>query len=191
MGALDGRRVAVVGSAGPLGQAAIAAFEAEGAVVTAADPGADGDATIAVEQAIATLSGLDVLVNLTTPDGPSKPAAEVGRDDWERTVKTTLQAARTSNQAAFRHMSAHGGGLIVNHADQSAEFGVPGRALASAAAQAVVALTNASAGAWQGSDVRVNVLQPGLFSDPATSVVPTLVFLATGAAQLHGKTLQC
>ncbi len=88
-------------------------------------------------------------------------------------------------------MAAHGGGLIVNYADQSADVGVPVQALASAAAQAVVALSNASAGAWHGTGVRINVIQPGLTTDPAAGVVPTLVFLASGGAQLHGKTAPC
>jgi 2-keto-3-deoxy-L-fuconate dehydrogenase len=191
MGALDTKRVAVVGSAGPLGDATVATFEREGAVVAKADARADGDATSAVEQAIAALGGLDVLVNLTAPGEAPKPAADVDRDDWERVVKATVRAARTSNQAAFRHMSTHGGGLILNRADQSAELGMPGQALASAAAQAVVALSNASAGAWRGSGVRINVFQPSFGADPVTSVVPTLVFLASGSAALHGRTVPC
>jgi NAD(P)-dependent dehydrogenase (short-subunit alcohol dehydrogenase family) len=191
MGVLDGRRVAVVGSRSALGVAAVSALEAEGALVAAADADAGGDATAGVEQAIATLGGVDVLLNLTAPEAPAKPSVEVGRTEWESIFKTTVRTARTSNQAAFRHMAAHGGGHIVNHADQSAEFGIPGYALACAAAQAVVALSNASANAWHGTGVRINVVQPGLASDRATSVVPTIVFLAAGGASLHGKTVPC
>lgn len=191
MGALDGKRIVVVGTDGALRSTAAIALEAAGASVAVVDVSHDGDTTAGVEAAIGNLGGLDVLANLTVPTQTPTASAEVTRTQWEQVFKATVRAARTSNQAAFRHMSANGGGLVVNHADQSAEFGLPGQALASASQQAVVALSGASAGAWHGSGVGMTVLQPGVFSDPATSVVPTLVFLASGAAPLHGRTVPC
>lgn len=190
MGLPEHSRVVIVEADGALGAATRTACEQTGAAVVAVEAGPTGDTTAAVEAAIADLGGIDVLLNLTGSGAGVLPAADAGRDDWERMVKRTVRAARTSNQAAFRHMVDAGGGAIVNVCDHAAETGPSGRALASAAAQAVVALSNASAGAWFGTGVRINVAQPAAHSDVG-AVVAVLLFLAGGDAALHGRTMAC
>jgi NAD(P)-dependent dehydrogenase (short-subunit alcohol dehydrogenase family) len=187
----EGLRVAVVDADGALGAPAVAALREAGASVAPVAVTADGDATAGVDGAIATMGGLDVLANLTVPRTGAMPALDVTRDDFDSIFKTALRTTRTSNQAAFRHLSASGGGLVVNHAEMAGESGVAGRALPAAIAQAVVAWTRAAAGAWFFQGVRVNVFQPGAGSNLERSVIPTLLFLVSGEATVHGLTISC
>ena len=124
------------------------------------------------------------------PAAPS-PSLDITHDDWEAVFKTYVRTARTSNQAAFRHMTEAGSGHIINYADIGAENGAPGEALAATAAQAVVAWTRAAGGAWLFQGVRINVFQPGMMANLERQVIPTLVFLAAGEAPVHGVTVSC
>jgi NAD(P)-dependent dehydrogenase (short-subunit alcohol dehydrogenase family) len=189
--ALDGLRVAVVDAEGRLGAPAVAALTGAGASVAAVAVDANGDATAGTEAAIAALGGLDVLANLTAPTSGAVPAVDVTRGDFDTIFKVVLRTARTSNQAAFRHLAAAGGGHVINHAEMAGELGESGRALPAAIAQAVVAWSRAAAGAWFFQGVRVNVLQPGAGASVERSVLPTLLFLAGNDATVHGLTVSC
>jgi NAD(P)-dependent dehydrogenase (short-subunit alcohol dehydrogenase family) len=191
MSRLEGMRVAVVDADGPLGAPAVAALRDAGASVARVDVAKDGDATEGVERAIAELGGLDVLANLTVPREGAMPAIDVGRADFDGIFKTCLRTARTSNQAAFRHMTAAGGGHVVNHAEMVGETGEAGRALPATVAQATVAWSRAAAGAWFLQGVRMNIFQPGAGADVSKTVIPTLLFLLGGEATLHGTTVTC
>jgi NAD(P)-dependent dehydrogenase (short-subunit alcohol dehydrogenase family) len=191
MQTLDGMRIAVVDAEGALGAPAVAALTAAGAAVAPVALEVDGDATAGVERAIATLGGLDVLANLTKPTSGDMPALEVARADFESLFKRCLRTTRTSNQAAFRHMTASGGGHVVNHAEMAGEIGESGRALPATVAQAVVAWSRAAAGAWFFQGVRVNIFQPNAGASMSKTVIPTLMFLLGGDAALHGTTVTC
>jgi 2-hydroxycyclohexanecarboxyl-CoA dehydrogenase len=191
MGTLDAKRIAVVDADGPLGAPAVAAFRAAGAAVAPVAVDAGGDATEGVDRAVGELGGIDVLANLAKPAGASIAALDITHDDWEAVFKVHVRTARTSNQAAFRHMIQAGGGHIINYADIGAEDGAPGEALAASAAQAVVAGTRAAGGAWLFQGVRTNIFQPGMMANLERQVIPTLVFLAGGDAPVHGVTISC
>ena len=191
MATLEAKRIAVVNIDGPFGAPVHQALRDAGASVATVVVGTDGDATEGVERAIEELGGLDVLANLSKPTTLDKPAAEVSRADFEGAFKLWLRAARTSNQAAFRHMSASGGGHVINHAEMAAELGEAGRALPATIAQAIVAWSRAAAGAWFFQGVRVNIFQPGSGAHMERNVIPTLLFLMSGDATLHGQTLSC
>jgi 3-oxoacyl-[acyl-carrier protein] reductase len=152
---------------------------------------ASGDATDGVDRAVAQLGGIDVLANLTKPSGATIAAVDITHDDWEAVFKAHVRTARTSNQAAFRHMTEAGSGHVINYADIAAENGAPGEALAATAAQAVVAWTRAAGGAWLSQGVRTNIFQPGMMANLERQVIPTLVFLAAGVAPVHGVTISC
>ena len=191
MSTFDGLRIAVVDAEGPLGAPTMAALTAAGAAVAPVTIAADGDATAGVERAIAELGGLDVLANLTKPTAGAMPALDIGRADFEAVFKTCLRTARTSNQAAFRHMSVAGGGHVINHAEMSGELGESGRALPATVAQAVVAWTRAAAGAWFFQGIRVNIFQPGMGANLERTVLPMLLFLIGGDAPIHGVAVSC
>ena len=191
---LEGLRVAVVDADGPLGAPAVAALREAGASVAAVSVAADGDTTDGVERAIAELSGLDVLANLTKPAEGAKPAVEVTRADFDNMFKRCLRATRTSNQAAFRHFTSgasDGGGHVVNHAEAAGELGEAGRALPATVAQAVAAWSHAAAGAWFFQGVRVNIFQPGSGANLDGAVLPTLLFLVGGDAKVHNTVVSC
>ena len=191
MTALDGIRIAVVDADGPLGALGVAAFTAAGAAVAPVSVDATGDAMDGVDGAVAELGGIDVLANLAKPAGGTIAALDITHDDWEAVFKAHVRTARTSNQAAFRHMTEAGSGHIINYADIGAENGAPGEALAATAAQAVVAWTRAAGGAWLFQGVRTNIFQPGMMANLERQVIPTLVFLAAGVAPVHGVTVSC
>jgi NAD(P)-dependent dehydrogenase (short-subunit alcohol dehydrogenase family) len=189
--AFDGLRIAVIDADGPLGAPAVAALRDAGAAVAPIALSADGDATADVERAIADLGGLDVLANLTKPKGGDIPALDVSRAHFDMLFKSCLRATRTSNQAAFRHMSPAGGGHVINHAEMAGELGEAGRALPATVAQAVVAWSRAAAGAWFFRGVRVNVFQPSAGANLDRAVLPMLLFLIGGEATVHGVTVSC
>jgi NAD(P)-dependent dehydrogenase (short-subunit alcohol dehydrogenase family) len=188
---LGGSRVAVVDAEGTLGAPAVAALLEAGASVAPVVVAANGDATAGVDTAIATLGGLDVLANLTVPRARAMPALDVRREHFDTIFKGALRTARSSNQAAFRHLSGSGGGHVINHAEIAGELGESGRALPATIAQATVAWSRAAAGAWFFQGVRVNVFQPGSGSSLERSVIPTLLFLIGGDATVHGLTVSC
>jgi NAD(P)-dependent dehydrogenase (short-subunit alcohol dehydrogenase family) len=191
MPGFEGLRIAVVDADGPLGAAAVAALRETGASVAPIETASDGDATQGVARAIAELGGLDVLANLTVPREGNVPAIDVSRADFDGIFKTCLRTARTSNQAAFRHMTAVGGGHVVNHAEMAGETGEAGRALPATVAQATVAWSRAAAGAWFMQGVRMNIFQPSAGANLSKTVIPTLLFLLGADATLHGTTVTC
>ena len=103
-----------------------------------------------------------------------------------------MRTARTSNQAAFRHMTE--AGRRPHHQlrrHRCGELAHRAKRSRATAAQAVVAWTRAAGGAWLFQGVRTNIFQPGMMANLERQVIPTLVFLAGGDAPVHGVTISC
>lgn len=141
-----------------------------GAVGIAVDLGSQEGAARLVEEALAALGSMDILINNA---GMAMPAESVDLSpaDWQRTIDVDLSAVFYCSQAAARHMLGRGSGSIVNVASVQA-FAPLARRVAYAAAKAgVVGVTKALAAEWAPA-VRVNAVAPGYV---ATAMVEELV----------------
>jgi 2-deoxy-D-gluconate 3-dehydrogenase len=182
---LTGRRAIVTGAGGGLGSAMAEALYEAGADVAilgrsenideaAAKIGSpdrpvyrvradllDREAlTMAFEQAVSELGGVDILVSShgVVNAGDS---LDYGTEMWDLNVETNLTSVFLLCQLAGKHMIAQGHGKIINIASMLS-FSGGFRAAAYAASKGGVAqLTKALANEWSSKGVNVNAIAPG------------------------------
>jgi NAD(P)-dependent dehydrogenase (short-subunit alcohol dehydrogenase family) len=124
----------------------------------------------AVEETVAALGRLDVLVNMASIYR-SKPFDDLTDRDWEAPIAVDLGASYFCSRAAVPHMRRLGGGRIINFADWVAQSGRPRYAgfLPYYVAKAgVIALTEALALELAKDQILVNAIAPGPILAPET-----------------------
>ena len=183
---LTGRSALVTGAASGIGAATALRLAAEGATVLAVDLNAEGlehpatslpseasgsitthvaavsseDAVAAaVARAVEVGGGLDVVANIA---GILRAAhtTEHSLDLWDQVIRVNLTSTFLVCRAALPHL-LDGGGVIVNSASTSAEFGHPWMAAYAASKGGVAALTHTLAVEYSKRGVRVNAIAPG------------------------------
>ncbi|WP_367138058.1 SDR family NAD(P)-dependent oxidoreductase [Saccharothrix sp. HUAS TT1] len=129
------------------------------AVAVRADSG-DADAVVAaVEEAVAVLGRLDVLVN-NAGEFIVGPVAELGVAEFDRTFDVNVRAAFVAVKAALPHLGA--GGRVIGIGSNVASRAVfPGFSLYSASKAALVGLTKALARELGPRGITVNLVHPG------------------------------
>ena len=193
-GRLAGRRALVTGAGGALGRASSVRFAREGAAVAVVDvvPGAaeetarliqaDGGIAVAlmadvadeaqvarvVEDAVAALGGLDLLFN----NAGIMPHQDVSLLDadldlWRQIMGINLHGTALCSKYAVPHLTAAGGGAVVNMASFLVDMGctVPQDAYA-ASKGAIAALTRSMAVQFGARRIRCNALAPGPILTP-------------------------
>lgn len=178
------KRILITGSAGGIGFAAASLFARSGARVVINDLAPEAldqaldrlreeklecfgvEGTVAhragceaiVEQAIARLGGLDVLVNCAGiyRQGPSVSFDE---DEWDRTLDVNLKGTFFTTMAAMQHLRQSRGN-VVNLASEAGLRGAKMSAVYCASKGGVVLLTKALALEFA-PEVRVNCICPG------------------------------
>ncbi len=189
-GRLAGRVALITGTGSGMGRAAAELFAAAGATVVGCDIDAEGEAaTVAavrraggtifsqapvdlatvegaaawVEFAAAVAGGVDILYNnaSATRIGPFE---EVTFEDWQFVIRNELDIIYTVTQAAWPHLIARGGGVIINTASVSAYRGATfaPQAAHGAAKGGVLAMTRHLAASGAPHRIRVNSISPGL-----------------------------
>lgn len=183
---LRNKRIIVTGGAQGIGEATVRAFAREGASVysfdiaedsgrriakeaTEAGPGtvtflradiADrADIDAAFEEAVATLGGLDVLVNVAGLQR-SSAAADIPDDLWEMVYRVNVLGTIHTNQAAYRAMKPAGVGAIVNFGSMSGFTGELTNATYGSSKAAVHTWTRTVAREWGPDGIRVNAVLP-------------------------------
>ena len=189
MGRLKGKRVLITGSASGIGRATARLFAAEGAQLTLCDRdhlqnenlaheideaggqvqaiqtdvGEPDDMQNAVNAAVATYGGLDVLYNnaggATAKDGA---VTEIELDEFWRTIRVDLFGTVLGCRFAIPHLVQAGGGSIINTASIRAMIGTEGADAYTSAKGGVVTLTRALALQWAQAGIRVNAIAPGV-----------------------------
>ena len=186
MGALEGRRAIVTGGASGIGRATVELFAAEGAAVLIADVNiaaatnlADAiiraggraiavacdvtrsdDCRRAVEAAVESFGGLEILVNNA---GIIRRAdvVETTEDEWARVMAVNVTSVFLMSKHAIPVMARGGGGAIVNTGSGWSLKGGDRAASYCASKGAVVNLTRAMAIDHGPQNVRVNCICPG------------------------------
>ncbi|MGE0218728.1 MAG: SDR family NAD(P)-dependent oxidoreductase [Mycolicibacterium sp.] len=187
------RRVLITGGGSGIGQACVLRVLAEGGRVVAADISADGLAdtvgkagdlgarlsTVVIDvgdeasvrtgvaEAIATLGGLDTLVNAA---GILRSAhlADTTLADFEQVVRINLTGTFLVTREAIAALRQGNGPAVVNFSSTSAQFAHPYMAAYAASKGGVLAMTHAWALEFAKAGIRFNCVQPGSISSGMT-----------------------
>ena len=171
------RRVLVTGGASGIGAATVTRFQEEGCRVASLDlQAADGadvsvicdvaaDAEAGVEEAVAALGGLDVVVAAA---GVASRGSVVNcaPDEFDRVLGINVRGIYLTCRAAVPHLRTAGGGAIVVVASQLGLVAVPDAAAYCASKGAAVNLARAMALDHAAEGIRVNAVCPGPTDTP-------------------------
>jgi len=194
-GRLNGKVALISGTGGGIGRAAARLFAAEGALVVGTDINTDADNETAdlvkrdgnamlcvpgqdlstqagarawISAAVAAHGGVDILYN-NAGGTRFAPFAEMSDEDYQFTIHNELDVTWHCTQAAWPHLVARGGGVIVNCGSIAGINGsrdLP-QAAHVAAKGAVIALTRQLAAEGAVVNIRANSVSPGLIASPA------------------------
>lgn len=188
----EGRVALVTGGGGGIGRCTSLAFAREGARVVVADlledtaaetaalvRDAGGEATavvcdVAVEDdvaravalAVERYGRLDAAHNNAGITHAQVAAADISRDDFDRSVAVNLLGVWLSMKHEIPAMLACGGGAIVNAGSTAALVGLPKFAVYTATKHAVAGLTKGVALDYATQGIRANVVSPGATRTP-------------------------
>jgi NAD(P)-dependent dehydrogenase (short-subunit alcohol dehydrogenase family) len=188
---LRGKTVLITGAASGLGAALAELLASSGADIVAADIRADrlgattarlreygvrahaigldvgdpGAAARAVEEAIATMGRLDVLVNNAGTD-VTLPIDELSDDDWLRVIGTNLNGPFLLAKHASVHMRRAGGGHIINIASTAAKRAWPNASAYHASKWGLLGLSHALHAELRPHGIRVTAVIAGGMRTP-------------------------
>jgi NAD(P)-dependent dehydrogenase (short-subunit alcohol dehydrogenase family) len=120
----------------------------------------DESAVTAVIKAIAAQGPIAGLVN-NAGAHVAKPSAELTAHEFEDTMRLNATSVMIGARAVYPHLTAAGGGLIVNIGSFFDKLGVPGSLAYCASKAAVGALTRCLAAEWAPDKIRVLNVAPG------------------------------
>ena len=197
LGALQGQVAIVTGAGRGIGHAVATALAREGATVVLAartrqqlasiaaairesggaalaiptDVTQDAGVEAMVEQAIAELGRLDILVTAAglASFGPvvgSKPG------DWDGMLAVNLRAVMVTCRAVLPMMIRQRRGTIINIASVAAQRPIPGASVYTATKAGVIGFSRVLAEELRGEGVRVGVLVPGAVDTPLWDTIP-------------------
>ena len=123
----------------------------------------DGDAvTDAANRAITELGGLHGIVANAGVSGPTKPAWEYTRSEWERVIRVNLTGVFISTQAVLEHLRREGYGRVVIISSVAGKEGNPGASAYCAAKAGVIGYAKGLARELQPSNITVNCVAPAI-----------------------------
>jgi 3-oxoacyl-[acyl-carrier protein] reductase len=154
----------------------VARIEAAGgrAVALQADVSDPAGASALVEQSIAQLGGLDIVVNNAgiTRDGL---LVRMSDEDWGAVITTNLTGVFSVTRAAAKHLMKQRSGSIVNVTSVVGLVGNAGQANYAAAKAGVIGLTKSVARELASRNVRANAVAPGFIETDMTAALSEAV----------------
>ncbi|TXC72638.1 2-dehydro-3-deoxy-D-gluconate 5-dehydrogenase KduD [Sphingomonas ginsenosidivorax] len=123
-----------------------------------------------VDETIAKLGGLDILINnagiIRRAD-----AVDFSEADWDAVIDTNLKSVFFLCQAAGRHMIANGGGKIVNIASMLTFQGGIRVPSYTASKSGIGGITKLLANEWASKGINVNAIAPGYIATNNTAAL--------------------
>lgn len=113
-----------------------------------------------VQETVATLGGVDILVT-NTGGPPSGPFEALTDDDWHAAVASLLMSVVRLSRAVVPHMRARGGGRIIHVTSISVKQPIDGLVLSNALRAAVTALSKTLSNELAADRILVNCVAPG------------------------------
>jgi NAD(P)-dependent dehydrogenase (short-subunit alcohol dehydrogenase family) len=185
---LAGQRALITGGDSGIGRAVAVAFAKEGADVSITylseqedqdaahtaelvhqagrrcltirgDLAEEGNCERAVEQTVAELGGLELLVNNVATQQPVDDLSKLSTEQWDRTFRVNVCSYFWTTRAALRHMAD--GSAIINTSSINGLRGNKSLIDYAATKGAILALTYSLAQALQDRGIRVNSVAPG------------------------------
>lgn len=141
------------------------------AEVFGADLSQPANAGKLVDEVIAKMGRLDVLVNNAgiTRDGLT---IRMKDEDWDAVIQTNLSSAFTACRSAIKHMMKNRAGRIINVSSVVALAGNPGQANYIASKAGLIGLTKALAKEYGARGITVNAIAPGFIESDMTAELP-------------------
>lgn len=162
----NGARVAIIDSQDDKGEAVAKELDCE---FIHADVAVYQQAQEAINQAIAKLGGLHVLVN-NAGTGALASLHNYSIEQFDQLLKNNLYSVFYCCKAAIPHLHKQADSRIVNIASETAERPTAGESPYSAAKAGVVALTKSIAIEY-GPNIRCNAISPGVIRTPLTEAI--------------------
>jgi meso-butanediol dehydrogenase/(S,S)-butanediol dehydrogenase/diacetyl reductase len=200
MGRLAGKIVFITGTSSGQGRAAACLFAREGASIVGcwrsdAEGGRETERMVReaggkmissqvdmsdrklaqawINEGAKEAGGLDILYN-NAAAAKQKRFPQMSPEDWSYTLRNELDIIFHATQAAWPHLLARGGGVILNTASTA---GLRGRAKMGAAGHVtgkagVIGLTKQLAAEGAPHNIRANAISPGVIETPALTRSP-------------------
>jgi 2-deoxy-D-gluconate 3-dehydrogenase len=131
------------------------------AVVVVADVLDEASVATGVQEAVAGLGGLDIVVNNAGGNSFSSPLVGMRFSGWQKTQRLNVESIVHVLQAAAPVLVDQTSGSVINVASVAGLRGAPMMSHYGAAKAAVMSLTRSLAVEWAWAGVRVNTLLPG------------------------------
>jgi 2-dehydro-3-deoxy-L-rhamnonate dehydrogenase (NAD+) len=163
-----GRVALVTGGESGIGAATAERLRAGGAEVHTFDlaNGDDVRSSSQLNDAVAKLSRLDVLVCAAGVGGESVHTEDVTDEEWEHVHSINLNGVFYANRAAIPKMKENGYGRIVNIASVAGKEGNPMAGAYSSSKAAVIGMTKAIGKDVTGTGILVNCIAPAVIKTP-------------------------
>ena len=164
------RRAIITGAMSGLGAACATRLEADGVEVIRVDLSSDADYSLdvsdsaAVNDAVAKIGAVDILINSAGIVGPNKPLWEATDAEFQKTFDVNVNGVFYFSRAVIPGMIERGWGRIVSMASMAGKDGNPNLGAYSASKAAVIGMTKSLGKELATTGVIVNAIAPAVIA---------------------------